>query len=452
MTVAAVESSKVPVPANGVRMFARSLSLLGLALAVSGASADPGVRVVVAQSNSPAAAFSARPANGTVFQPLPDKAELSSGDVLASLPGATLTSKNGAVTVRTLADFDSRSPLPVLDTGYSLVSPAEKDVDLELVLDRGRINVTNVKPDGAATVRIRFWDQSWKVVLEAPKTQVTVELSGRWTPGTRFLPADAKADPAKASAPVATALLLVLSGSASVDRGGVTVAMRAPPGPAELRWNSLTGTLPQPQRLDKIPQWADPAADLSADGQKLAAASERLRNSRAGDGAAAFDSYLTSTEPANQRVALLALGGLDDLDRLEKSLATAKTQEQWDFGVTVLRHWLGRARGHDQQLYQHLTARGGYTDSQARIVLQLLLGFAPEDLSQPETFEVLIDYLASPKPVVRSLAAWHLVRLAPQGKALAYKPTAADAEARQYQQEWKKIIPPGQLPGVVKKP
>ncbi|VTT98414.1 Uncharacterized protein OS=Planctomyces limnophilus (strain ATCC 43296 / DSM 3776 / IFAM 1008 / 290) GN=Plim_3407 PE=4 SV=1 [Gemmataceae bacterium] len=433
-------------------MFARSLSLLGLALAVAGLNAEPGIRVVVAQSNSPAAAFSARPANGTVFQALPDKAELSSGDMLVSLPGATLTSKNGAVAVRTLADFDSRSPLPVLDTGYSLVSTAEKDIDLELVLDRGRITVTNVKPDGPATVRLRFWDQNWKVVLDAPKTQVTLELSGRWTAGTRFRPADPNADPAKAPAPVATALFLVLTGSASVDRGGVTVAMRAPPGPAELRWNSLTGTVPQPQRLEKIPQWADPEANLSAEGQKVAGACERFRNSRAGDGAAAFETYLTSTEPVNQRVALLALCGLDDLERLEKSLATAKTQEQWDFGVTVLRHWLGRTRGHDQQLYQHLTARGGYTESQARIVLQLLLGFTPEDLAQPETFEVLIDYLGNPKPSVRSLAAWHLVRLVPQGKALAYKPTATEAEARLYQQEWKKIIPPGQLPGAVKKP
>lgn len=433
-------------------MFARPLSLIGLVLALSPAAAEPGARVVVAQSNSPAAAFSARPANGTVFQALPDKAELSSGDVLASLPGATLTSKNGAVTVRTLADFDSRSPLPVLDTGYSLGSPGEKDIDLEVVLDRGRITITNVKPDGAAAVRVRFWDQNWKVVLEAPKTQVTVELSGRWTPGTRFQPTDAKADPAKVSAPVATALFLVMSGSVSVDRGGVTVAMRAPPGPAELRWNSLTGALPQPQRLDKVPAWADPDAPLSADGQKLAAASERFRNSRATDGAAAFDTYLNSTEPVNQRVALLALGGLDDLDRLEKSLATAKTQEQWDFGVTALRHWLGRARGHDQQLYQALTSRCGYTEGQARIVLQLLLGFTPDDLARPETFEVLIDYLGSPKAAVRSLAAWHLVRLVPQGKSLAFKPNGTETDAKQYQQEWKKIVPPGQLPGAVKKP
>ena len=65
------------------------------------------------------------------------------------------------------------------------------------------------------------------------------------------------------------------------------------------------------------------------------------------------------------------------------------------------------------------------------MILQLLFGFSPEDLTQPETYEVLIDYLAHEKPAIRNLAAWHLVRLVPQGKSIAFKPngTMADAEA-----------------------
>lgn len=427
------------------------MSLVGAILATSALAAEPGVRVVVAQSNSPPATFSARPGNGNVFQPVPDKAEIHSGDLLVSLPGGTLTSKNGAVSVKSLADFDSRSPLPILETAYSLAHTVEKDVDLEVVLDRGRINITNVKPEGSATVRVRFWDQSWKIVLDAPKTRVTVELCGRWTAGTRFRPADPKADPTKAPSPVASLLLLVLSGTVSVDMGGVTVAMRAPPGPAELRWNSVAGAQAQPQKLDKFPPWADPEATLSDDGQKMAVACERFRKSRADDVASAFDTFLGSPDPVSQRVALVTIGGLDDVDRLEKNLRTAKTQEQWDFGVTVLRHWLGRTRGNDQQLYQLLTTRYGYTDGQARIILQLLLGFSPNDLATPETYEVLIDYLGNSKPIIRNLAAWHLVRLVPQGKPIAFKPDATGEEAKQYQQAWKKLVPSGKLPPVAPK-
>ncbi|MBA4186544.1 MAG: hypothetical protein C0467_00855 [Planctomycetaceae bacterium] len=434
-------------------MFARLLSLVILALiAPRFAIAEPGVRGIVAQSNSLAAAFSARPANGNVFQIVPEKADIYSGDLLVSLPGATLTAKNSAVTVKTLADFDGRSPLPILETAYSLAQPSEKDVDLELILDRGRINITNVKPDGVATVRVRFGDQSWKIVLDSPKTQVTFELCGRWTAGTRFQLADPKTDPAKAPGPIASLVFLVLSGSASVDVGGATVAMRPPPGPAELRWNSVGGVRPQAQKLDKFPSWADPEAVLSDDAQKLAGACERFRKSRADDPATAFETFLGSIDPINQRVALINIGGLDDVERLEKTLGTAKTIPQWDFGVTVLRHWLGRTRGNDQQLYQLLTTRSGYTDAQSRIVLQLLLGFSPDDLTQPETFEVLIDYLGNSKPVIRNLAAWHLVRLVPQGKTLAFKPNASGEDARLYQLEWKKLIPSGKLPTVSKTP
>lgn len=434
-------------------MFARILSLIvGVLAASTLAAGQPGPRVVVAISSSPAATFSARPAGGKAFQTVPDKADLFSGDLHVSLPGGSLTSKNGAVTVKALADFDSKSPLPILETAFSLAPSADKDIDLDLVLDRGRLDITNVKPAGSATVRVRFWDQDWKIVLESPKTRITVELSGRWAAGTRFQPANPKDDPAKLPAPVVSSLLLVLSGSATVDTGGESVAMRAPPGPAQLRWNSLLAAKPQPQKLDKLPEWADPAATLSEDGRKVVLASERFRKSRADDPAVAFDSFLTSTDPVNQRVALVNIGGLDELERLEKTIGTTKSVEAWDFGVTVLRHWIGRSRGNDQRLYQLLTTRGGYTEGQARIVLQLLLGFTPDDLALPESYAVLIDYLGNPKPIIRNLATWHLVRLVPEGKPLAFKPNATDAEAKQYQSEWQKLIPRGKLPPMAKKP
>jgi len=82
----------------------------------------------------------------------------------------------------------------------------------------------------------------------------------------------------------------------------------------------------------------------------------------------------------------------------------------------------------------------------------LLLGFTTSDLSTPETYEVLIEYLGNPKQVIRNLAAWHLVRLVPQGKLIAFKPNANDDESKTYQAEWKKLIPAGKLPPVAKKP
>ena len=65
---------------------------------------------------------------------------------------------------------------------------------------------------------------------------------------------------------------------------------------------------------------------------------------------------------------------------------------------------------------------------------------------QPETYEVLIDYLIHEKPAIRNLAAWHLVRLVPQGKSIPYKPDGTSADAETTHAAWKKLVPGGQLP------
>ena len=73
-----------------------------------------------------------------------------------------------------------------------------------------------------------------------------------------------------------------------------------------------------------------------------------------------------------------------------KALAEAKSLEEWDFGITILRHWLGRSRGQDQKLYSTLIELRGYTPQQATTIIQMLYGFSETDLRQPETYEVLI--------------------------------------------------------------
>lgn len=423
------------------------LAVVGLAATVGGQPAEP-ARVVAAKATSPAATFSARAPGATGFEVLPADAALSTGDLLLLLPGSTLGSKNRAVGLKSLADYDGKSPLPILDTALTLNEP--KDADLDLTLDRGRVDLTNTKTDGAAGVRVRFWEQSWKVTLDSPGTRVAVELCGRWPGGSRFKPAGKAGE--LPAAPVASLVLLVLNGSAAVDVGGVTLGLRSPPGPAQLEWDSIGGARTQPQKLDKLPEWADPLTVLSADGQKAAAAVEKFRAARAASAAEAVNSFLASTDPAEQRVALVTLGATDDLDRLTRILNGAKTATEWDFGITILRHWVGRCAGHDQKLYEYLTSpTGGYTPAHARVIMQLLFGFGPDDLRQPETFEVLIDYLTHDQAAIRNLAAWHLVRLVPAGKAVAFKPGGTKEECAAASRQWKKLVPSGQLPPAPKK-
>jgi hypothetical protein len=111
----------------------------------------------------------------------------------------------------------------------------------------------------------------------------------------------------------------------------------------------------------------------------------------------------------------------------------------------ALRHWSGRSAMHDVQMYKILLAQK-YRPGQAEIVMELLHGFSPAAASRPETFEALIDYLAHDRQAVREMAAGHLYRLAPAGKAIVYDAAGTAEDRARAQTAWRKLIPRGQLP------
>lgn len=411
--------------------------------AVAGAQPAISERVAVGKATSLSGSVAARQPGRAAFEVLATNAELFTGDTLVMLPGATLQPAGGAVSLQSQADYDGRSPLPILETAVCL--DPTKDCDLAFTLDRGRVDLANTRTEGAAVVKVRFWDQTWTITLDVPGTRVALELVGRWPAGSRFRPVDPN-KPGTPQKPVASLVLLVLKGSPTVSIGGFTLGLQSPPGPALLEWDSLSGARPEPLKLDKLPDWADPTSNSTPRAKKAAEVVERFRLARARDADAAINTFLGSTDPVDQRVALITLGALDDLDRLALTLAGAKTLEEWDFGITIARHWLGRCPGQDQKLFEALVGARGFDRGSAQIVMQLLFGFSPEDVAQPETFDVLIEYLRHDRAAVRNLAAWHLVRLVPQGKAIPFKPDGTKADAEAAYSAWRKLIPPGQLP------
>lgn len=430
---------------NHTRLASIVIAMAFTSAAVRGQPAESD-RVVVGKSRSPAAAFASRSSSVLGFKVLPENADLHTGDLLVTLPGATLESKNGAVALKSLADYDGKSPLPALETAFTLNE--SKEADLDLTLDRGRIDLTSRKSDGPAIVRVRFWEQAWIITLDSKDTRVALELCGRWPAGARFKPAG-KGE--KAAEPVASLVMLVLKGSASVDFGGFTIGMKAPPGPALVEWDSVAGARPQPQKLEKLPDWADPESSPSAEARKMAAAIVKFQSARAANPTDAIKSFLDSKDTVEQRIALVTLGATDDLESLAQALTGARGAEQWEFGITILRHWLGRCPGNDQKLYTLLTSPSqGYKPGQAKTILHLLFGFTADDLRRPETYEVLIEYLRHDQRAIRNLAEWHLVRLVPQGSKIGFKPNGTREEYEAAYREWKKLIPSGKTPTGVK--
>lgn len=423
-----------------------ALALLALAAAAPGrgadAARDAGTREAAAVSAAPKGMLLRRDGpRGKPWQVVDDKETLHTGDLLLGLPGAGLTSKDGAVGVKLLTDFNS--PLPILEPAVVLHSA--KGADLDFRLDRGMVEVTNRKEKGPARVRLRARDAAFDLDLDAPGATVLVQLYSCWPRGTPFVK-----DPGPKDQPVAQMIFLVLKGQVELTYEGRHQALNAPPGPAEISWDSVTGIDPTPQRLEKLPAWALPPTDARDQerARKIEAVVAEFSKALAGGASVReeVERFAESDDPGHRKFAAIVFGATDDLAGLSKVLSEARHADLWDYGVLALRHWIGRKPGQDQELYKGLVEVRKLSPVQAETVLQFLHGFPEADLERPDTYEMLIQYLNDKALAVRGLAHWHLVRLVPAGRKIEYSPVAPPEERARAVKEWQKLIPPGKMP------
>src|SRR5262249_16980097 len=144
---------------------------------------------------------------------------------------------------------DKNSPYPVIENAVILNAAGE--ADLNFTLDRGRVDVVNRKQSGAARVVMRIRHATWDLTLLEPGTRVAFETYGRWPRGVRF-----SKNPDSKNSPTTHLIILVLKGSVHLKHEGYETTMHAPPGPAMLEWDSVSGADESPVHLDKLPPWA----------------------------------------------------------------------------------------------------------------------------------------------------------------------------------------------------
>ncbi|MFL5245217.1 MAG: hypothetical protein ACJ8FY_24210 [Gemmataceae bacterium] len=370
---------------------------------------------------------------------LDEKESIPSGQLLLGLPGAMIDSANGAVHMNLRADLDQSSPHPIIEN--AVVLQENSKVDLDFVLDRGRVDVTNTKKQGAAQVRVHVRKQSFDLTLEEPGARAALEVYGRWPRGVRFTKT-----PGPKDVPTTELIFLVLAGQVNFKHETHTFAMKAPPGPAMIEWDSVSGMDEAPEQLKELPPWASSGDTGSELGQKRKAVLTKLSKAVATKPIhEVLEEFLKSNDPTERHVAVYTLAATDDLAALGKALRETRNADVWDRGVLALRHWIGRGPGQDQILYQGLI-NNKYTPVQAETVLQLLHSFSDEDSTKPELYHTLIDYLDNDNLAIRGLAYWHLYRLAPEGRKFGFHPLDDKKERAAAISKWKQLIPVGKVP------
>lgn len=418
----------------------RVLIVTLLALVARSASAAED-KAAPAKNASPPGALLLREADGKSWRAVKPKEAVPAGAMLVALPGSRVESDNGAVRLLLLSDLAQISPYPVVESAVILRNGP--NVDLDFMIDRGRVDVVNTKEEGAAKVRVGFRDVNWELTLNEPGTRVAIELYGRWTSG---IPISAKGNKAD-EAPDTELILLVLKGQAELSAGNTQFALHAPPGPAVVHWDSQRGAGSGPRRLEKLPDWADPEAGDAARVKELQASIERSRQ-RMASGKSVEDALamsLASDSPVERRVALYGMASLDLLGPVVDALADKRVDVR-ESAILALRHWIGRGATQSLKVYDAVVERMKFSPAQGESVLQLLHSPDESERSQPELYETLIAYLQHSKLPIRELARWHLYRLVPAGRDIRFDAAAGEAERGEAVAKWKKLIPDGKLP------
>ncbi len=387
----------------------------------------------------------------------PKNPEVSTGRPLVSLPAAnSVIELNKGLKLTLVGSLPELHFPPPLLYESAVELHAHDQLDLDLTLRRGRIRV--ITPDRPARIRVRFDNPTqpnqhdyFDISLQTPGAEVLLERWFSWPANEKFFK-DPKA--ADRKGPVAEMTCFALSGSVLFKHHDVPPhTLGAPPGNVLVYWNSLKG-LEKPVAFKALPDGLKsyhplpPGVDARVRSEPLRARDDLHKHllDKAVD--VALAESLKAPDPALRRLACCSLGALDELSPLLEQLEQEAAPDLRGVAVVVLRNWIAVGRDHEYKVYDLLKTK--YRSVEAESIVSLLHDFSAKDLMNPDTYDLLIHNLDHPQLPVRELAAWHLYTIVPAGQKIRYSAAADAAARRQAQMSWRALIPPGQLPPMMK--
>ncbi len=368
------------------------------------------------------------------WEPLKTGVAVPKDRLLVSLFDTELRSANGAIEVKLVGGIGEIGPFPSFESAVQIHD--NDKVDLDVTLERGIIVLIN-KKKGPAHADLRIRGKTLKVALLEPETKLGIDLYSRHAPGLAAL---------KADNPTVFVFMLNVQGSSQITYGDHALTLKAPPGPAMLRWDSALHE-PDLQHLDKLPEWLRPSPAETKIVEQINRDAKILGD---GNARAAFLKMLFSDDPIERKVGLTAVGALGTPAPLFVALQKSKHADARQFAILVIRNWLGQDAGQIKKMEAAFTGLG-LTKTDIESLMHLLLGFDDDERQNPATFQLLIEGLKHSKMLVRELSYWHLQRMAPAGSSIAYDPAGTPEAIQAGVRQWRELIPPGKLPPAPKK-
>jgi hypothetical protein len=377
---------------------------------------------------------------------LPTAPKIFSTDTLVSLPGYhTDVRLDTGVRLQLWGNLPDLLDLPMLESKVILYAPPS-GFDADIRLEGGRVFMTNPGrggKTGPAKVRVRFKSEVWDVTLLDDKTEVCVDLFGRYLPGVPF-----SKNPG-GEAPYAEFDLGILSGHAGVKLG--FKEFPDIPAPSQMSWDNKSGLATDPRRVPKeaLEFWSKvPTVKSPTQSELEAGLADFAKRITRPDVLVDVEFTSALKDDVNERMGrrVLAVLFLQAIDALGY-VADALSDDQYPirYAATVaLRHWTAQAPERDLQLYQLLVDKKRYSENHAEQVMQLLHRFADEKADDLETHALLFDLMGHERVAVRELAFGHLARMDPVGaKEVGFFDAAAPDNVRQatierWKASWKK--------------